>query len=272
MAAASALAEMHANLILVGRNQQVGDSVARRLAKRSPQSMIAFIRADLSKPDDVRELAGVIAKQWAHVDVLINNAGARFRTYHENPEGIELTFATNHLGHFLLTRLLLDHLVKAPAGRIVTVTSGVHFSAPPGVWYMGRDNYDGAIAYAKSKLANLMFAYELARRLERSQVTSNALHPGVVATNFERNNGLMVWLRYLVGHARKRRLVSPKKGAETVVFLAASQDVAGVTGKYFVRKQQVESSPESHDRAEARRLWELSNRLTGLTTDVGEGL
>jgi NAD(P)-dependent dehydrogenase (short-subunit alcohol dehydrogenase family) len=238
--------------------------LVRRLRRRS-KSTVEFVRADLSRHDDVRSLAAAITRRYEHVDVLINNAGARINTYHETSDGVELTFAANHLGHFLLTSLLLEPLMKAPAARVVTLTSGVHSSAnAERGWYFGRDGYDGALAYANSKLANLLFAYELARRLSHTRVTSNAINPGIVATNFDRNNGLRPWLGFLVGHFLKRRLVSARTGAETVIYLAASEQVAGVTEKYFVRNREVQSAPASYDREQARRLWDLSARLTGL--------
>jgi NAD(P)-dependent dehydrogenase (short-subunit alcohol dehydrogenase family) len=266
-AVASTLVSMGANVVLVGRNERTGHATARALKRKAPGSTIEFIRADLSRQGDVRDLAGAIGRRLVCVDVLINNAGARTYQYHENAEGIETTFAANHLGHFLLTGLLIDKLSRAESARVVTVTSGLHANAnvDDDIWYLGRNNYDGSAAYAKSKLANLMFAYELARRLAYTPITSNAMNPGVVATNFERNNGLRTWLGFLVGHGLKRRLVSARTAAETIVFLTASAAVAGVTGKYFFRNREVESSSASYDIEAGRRLWDLSVRLTGLT-------
>jgi len=263
---AYALVDLRCHLILVGRNERAGNRLARRLRRRSPGSKITFIRTDLSRGNEVRELAAAITCHCQHVDVLINNAGARNYEYQENTDGIESTFATNHLGHFLLTCLLLDALKNAAFARVITVSSGLHFSASAGGdWYLGRGNYDGGVAYAKSKLANVMFAYELARRLQHTRITSNVLDPGVVATNFERNNGVRRWLGFLVGHGLKRRLVSARTAAEAVAFLAASEKVIGVTGKYFIHNREVESSAASYDTEAARRLWDLSAQLTGLT-------
>jgi NAD(P)-dependent dehydrogenase (short-subunit alcohol dehydrogenase family) len=251
--------------VLVGRNQRVGQDLVVRLRRQSPDSRFEFVRTDLSQQSEVRSLANTIALLFDRVDVLINNAGARNDWYNETVDGIESTFAANHLGHFLLTHLLLERLVQAPAARVITVGSNAHlYTSAHGEWYMGRANYDRRVAYAKSKLANIMFAYELARRLQHTRVTSNAADPGLVATNFARNNGLEAWLRHLVSHALRRQLISPRKGAETLVYLAASRDVAGITGKYFYCKREVESSPDSRDREEARHLWELSLRLTGI--------
>ena len=259
---ACALADEGFRLVLVGRNEQAGRRLERRLRRRSPRSNVDFVRTDLSRREDVRALAAVITSRYDHIDVLINNAGARNYEYRENDDGIEVTFAANHLGHFLLTCLLIDALKKAPSARVITVSSGLHASVnAEGDWCLDRDHFDGAHAYAKSKLANLMFAYELARRLRHTCVTSNAVNPGIVATNFERNNGLRRWLGFLVGHGLKRRLASAQTGARTVVFLAVSDVVAGVTGQYFVDDRRAESSAASHDVEAARRLWDLSVQL-----------
>ncbi len=267
--AAHGLAALNANLVLVGRNEHAGQDVVRRLLRRSPRSRVEFIRTDLSRQSDVRVLAAMITERCERVDILINNAGARIDNYHETDDGIELTFATNHLGHFLLTGLLLERLLQAPSGRVITVSSGSHSGVSARErWYLDRANYDRRVAYAKSKLANIMFAYELAERLRKTRVTSNAVDPGGVATNFARNNGLVPWIRHLAAHALRRELVSPRRGAETLVYLAAAEEVAGVTGKFFCHRQQVESSATSHDREEARRLWDLSVQLTDVQKHV----
>jgi NAD(P)-dependent dehydrogenase (short-subunit alcohol dehydrogenase family) len=263
--AAEALADAGADLILVGRNERAGQRIVARLRKRVPSATFAFVQTDLSRPGDVRLLATRIRGQYEHVDILINNAGARFDQYRETCEGVELTFATNHLGHFLLTCLLADQLVGAPQARVITVSSGSHFNADgSGEWSLQRAGYDRRLSYAKSKLANIMFAYELAERLKDTRVTSNALEPGGVASNFARNNGLGSWIRHLVGHSLQRDLVTPRKGAETIVYLATSREVAATTGMYFRRKHAVASSSVSHDREQAGRLWKLSLELTGV--------
>jgi NAD(P)-dependent dehydrogenase (short-subunit alcohol dehydrogenase family) len=267
--AAQALAALNVELILVGRNEHAGRGLVRRLCGRSPRARFEFIRTDLSRQRDVRMLAARITQNYERVDVLMNNAGARFDDYHETSDGIELTFATNHLGHFLLTRLLWEQLVRAPAARIITVSSSSHIGASAhGEWYLKRANYDRRVAYAKSKLANIMFAYELAERLKNTQVTSNAVDPGGVATNFARNNGVVSWLRHIVAHAIRRELVLSRKGAEPLVYHAVSEEVAGVTGKYFHRNHEVESSAASRDREASRRLWDLSVELTEVKKDL----
>jgi NAD(P)-dependent dehydrogenase (short-subunit alcohol dehydrogenase family) len=261
--AARALAAMNADLILVGRNERAGNHVLRRLRENASGARAEFMRADLSCQRDVRVLADRITENHERIDVLINNAGARFDTYQESVDGIELTFATNHLGHFLLTRLLLEPLSSAPAARVITVSSSAHASAvADGVLLLGRANYDRRLAYANSKLANIMFAYELSERLRDTRVTSNAVDPGFVLTNFARNNGVVSWLKHIVAHALRRELVSRRKGAEGLIYLAAAEDVQGVTGKYFRRGREVASSPAAHDRTVAKSLWDLSERLT----------
>jgi NAD(P)-dependent dehydrogenase (short-subunit alcohol dehydrogenase family) len=207
------------------------------------------------------------------IDVLINNAGARFDTFRKSADGIELTFATNYLGHFLLTALLLEHLIRAENGRVITVGSGAHGGiSAQGEWCLGPQNYDRKLAYGKSKLADIVFAYELARRLSYTRVVSNAVDPGGVATNLGRNNGLISWCRHLGYYIMKRQLISARRGAETVVFLATDPSTAGVTGKYFYEKHTVESSPASRDREAADRLWSLSLKLTNLEDFGGAAL
>jgi len=269
-AAAHMLAAPDETLILVGRNERAGGKISRQLRSRNPRAIIEYIRADLSVRSDVVSLATTIRKSHDHVDVLINNAGARIDDYRENGDGIELTFATNHLGHFLLTNLLLKHLLRAPSARIITVGSGSHFGASAqGDWVLNRANYDRRVAYGNSKLANIMFSYELAERLRNTRATSNAVDPGGVASHFASNNGWISWLRHLVAHGIKRQLVLPRKGAETLVYLARSSEVEGVTGKYFFRNRETQSSTASHDRQEGRRLWDLSIELSGLTRHAG---
>jgi NAD(P)-dependent dehydrogenase (short-subunit alcohol dehydrogenase family) len=260
---ALALGALGANLVLVGRNERAGGSILDRLRRMTRSATFDFIAADLSEQVEVRALAARIASSHRPVDILINNAGARLDAYRETSDGLEQTFAANHLGHFLLTCLLFPRLT--PRGRIITVASAAHVGATGhGGWQMSRANYNRRLAYAQSKLANIMFAYELARRINGLGITSNAVDPGLVATNFARNNGLVPWLKHLVSHAIKRELVLPRTGAATVVYLAASTQIAGVTGKYFYRNHEVRSSEASYDVEQATGLWNLSADLTGL--------
>jgi NAD(P)-dependent dehydrogenase (short-subunit alcohol dehydrogenase family) len=261
-AATIALAEMGISLILVGRNESRAQAVLRQIRERIGNSNVEFIRADLSSQSEIRDLAKNVAGRYEKIDILVNNAGARFSGYQESVDGIELTFATNHLGAFLLTSLLLEPLKKSAGARIITVSSGAHHGASNEFktnWQPG--SYDRKVAYGQSKLANVMITYELARRLAGTRVTANAVDPGDVATNLGRNNGLLAWVRHLAYYARKGELLSPKQGADTIVYLASSPEVEGVTGKLFFKRKPVRSSEASYDEEAARDLWELSERL-----------
>ena len=271
-ASAVQLGRLGADLILTGRDERRGVELIRRLQRDHACGNAHFMRTDLSVQREVRELAAAIRSHCARVDVLINNAGARFDTFRLSTDNIELTFATNHLSHFLLTLLLLDKLQAAESARVITVSSGAHGSARGDFErYFRAENYDRKAAYGSSKLANLMFAYELARRLRGTKITSNAVDPGGVATNLGRNNGIMSWIRHIGYHALKRELLSPRKGAETIVFLASSPAVEGVSGKYFFRKREIPSSRISQDAEAAKRFWESSLDMTGLDDPMGPG-
>ena len=264
-ATARRLAALGANLVIVGRNARAGREVVRDLQRLVPAAEVAFVQADLSNLNDVRRLAADIGDTFSRLHVLINNAGARFDTYRMTPDGIELTFATNHLGHFLLTCLLYDSLVRAGGARVITVASGSHHGANTADgWFPSREKYDRRLAYGNSKLANVLFGYELARRVSGTTVTSNIADPGGVATNFARNNGVVAWVRHLMAHTLSRDLISPHKGAEGIVYLATSEEVNGVNGKYFHRGRVVESSPYSRNPEAARQLWELSIEVSGV--------
>jgi NAD(P)-dependent dehydrogenase (short-subunit alcohol dehydrogenase family) len=259
-----------AKLVLLGRNAKKGHRLADRILRCSGHgTQVDFYQADLSSLSEVQTLAQQLNERFPVIDVLINNAGARFDTFHQTPEGIERTFATNHLGHFLLTALILDRLLRAPSGRVITVGSGAHLGihgTPE--WLRTESTYDRKLAYGTSKLANVMFAYELARRLSGTTVTSNAVDPGSVATNLARNNGVVPWLRHLVHCILSGRL-TPRYAAQGVVYLAFSEEVSGVTGLYFSECKQASSSKLSHDAFLAGQLWSLSVRLTKLDESLG---
>jgi NAD(P)-dependent dehydrogenase (short-subunit alcohol dehydrogenase family) len=222
-----------------------------------------LLLADLSAQAAIRELAGQILQRCPRIDVLINNAGAVFASRSTTVDGLETTFATNHLAYFLLTNLLLERLKASAPTRIVNVSSRAHTSAGgiPFDDLQAEHGYSGWRRYAESKLANILFTRELARRLEGTHVTVNALHPGVVATGF--GQGGSFWLRLGLTIGRPF-LLSPEQGAETVIYLATAPAVATVTGKYFAKCAEATPSPVAHDNALARRLWEVSAKLTGL--------
>ena len=263
---------MGASLVMVGRNADCGVRIRRELQTRFPSAQMDFCRTDLSSLAEVRELAAGITARHGHVDVLINNAGARYDRYHESRDGFELTFATNHLGHFLLTCLLWDCLAASPAARIITVSSSAHAAArTDGVWLPREQEYDGRQAYAKSKLANILFAFELARRMASTGGTSNAVHPGGVATNFARNNGLLSWLKHLVAHGMKGELVSPTMGAKTILYLATDSEVAGISGRYYFQRRTVDPAPAVLDPTLAAALWNSSLQWTKVDKSIGMG-
>jgi len=269
-ATALQLGRMGANLLLVGRNEKAGRSVVAQIAKRPGSGSVEFLRADISSLADVHRVAEELRSRCPAIDVLVNNAGARFSNYQTSADGIELTFATNHLGHFLLTALLLDRLLAAPGARVITVGSGAHGNSLGYNWSSQPSNYDRKAAYGKSKLANIMFAYELARRLRGTAVTSNAVDPGGVATKLGLNNGVIPWIRHIVFYGLKRELQSPMRAAETIVYLASSPQVAAVTGNYFHKLHEIRSSQFSCDVEAAGRLWEHSVRLSRLDAGMGD--
>ena len=260
--AALALARQGATVVVVGRNAAKAAATVQHIQQRTGNLKVDYLLADLSSQSEVRRLADQFKDRYQGLDVLVNNAGALMVSRRLSVDGIETTFALNHLSYFLLTNLLLDVLKAASPSRIVNVSSDSHQRA--GLDFrdlQGERAYGGFRAYGRSKLANLLFTYELARRLEGTGVTVNGLHPGLVATNFLGNNGpagriLNLFVR-LVGR-------SVKDGAKTIIHLASSPDVEGVTGKYFVDQTEVPSSPASYDGEAATRLWRASEELTGL--------
>ncbi|WP_455388042.1 SDR family NAD(P)-dependent oxidoreductase [Petrachloros mirabilis] len=259
------------SLVLVGRNERAGVTLARTINSDASRSHAEFFRADLSCLFEVRNLGSQLRHRYEWIDVLINNAGARFTHFEETAEGLETTFATNHLGHFLLTALLLDRLLEAPAARIITVGSSAHFGVNGGPsWMLSRTQYDRKLAYGTSKLANIVFAHELARRLSGTKVTSNAADPGGVATNLGRNNGLIAWFRHLTYYALKRQLITARRAAGHIAYLAMAEELEGVTGQYFFESKPVPSSTASQDPGLARELWSLSIKLTGIDSTLGQ--
>jgi NAD(P)-dependent dehydrogenase (short-subunit alcohol dehydrogenase family) len=267
-AAALSIAKEDANLVLVGRNKKRGAKIVRSLIERVPNVRPRFIDADLSRQREVRRLGRIIEKEFDHVDLLINNAGARFDRYGATEDGIERTFATNHLGHFLLSCLLIRHLALAPSARVITVTSQAHFAATEdGCWSYRENNYDRRQAYAKSKLANVLFAFELARRLEETNIASCAVDPGIAATRFALNNGPIAWARHAISHWIKGTLVSPKVAANSIVRPAIFAEPGTLGGKLFHNGQVIEASQAACSRTLAQNLWNESARLSGANLD-----
>jgi NAD(P)-dependent dehydrogenase (short-subunit alcohol dehydrogenase family) len=263
---ARSLAGMGARVVMVSRDQARG-AAARDDIRRTTGRDVEWVLADLSSQASIRDLAARILEMCPRIDVLVNNAGALYTSRQTTVDGFERTFATNHLNYFLLTHLLLDRIKDSAPARIVNVSSRAHmngaidFEDP----HFERRRYNIGGAYSQSKLANVLFTYELARRLEGTGVTVNCLHPGVVRTGFAKNNGGL--LGTIVKHGMRVAsmfFMDAAKGAQTSVFLAASPEVEGVTGRYFVRCKDTPSSERSYDIDAARRLWELSENLCGL--------
>ena len=264
-AAALNLADLGASLILLSRNEKKGEKICNQIKKMNNNVQVKFYRVDISSMKEVRNVSKRIKSDYEHIDVIINNAGARFDNYLKNDEGIELTFATNHLGHFLLTLSLIEMFKNSAQGRIINVSSPAHSRGTEDLDdIVAPANYDRRLAYGRSKLANLYFTYELSLRLKNTNVTVNAVDPGGVATNFSRNNGLYAWMKHYLSYILQLKLISPQKAAETIVYLASSDVVSETTGKYFFEKKEINSSPASYSKDTALKLWEISKKLTGL--------
>ncbi|MGD8405627.1 MAG: SDR family oxidoreductase [Anaerolineales bacterium] len=263
-ATAKALAEKGATVIVVGRDEERCQNTVARIQHETRNFHVSYLLADLSIQTQVRQLAEKFKARYKRLDVLVNNAGAIFLRRQLSADGLEMNFALNHLAYFLLTNLLLDTLKASAPTRIVNVASRSHRGQ-----HLDLDNlelkhgYNPMCAYGRSKLCNLYFNYELARRIDGTGVTVNAMHPGLVHTNMAANNGWLVRLFLPLIH---RNSLTPEQGASTAVYLASSPDVEGVTGKYFVRKREVESDPASHNTSAAEKLWQISEKMTGLSS------
>lgn len=269
--AAKQLATMGANVVIAGRNTQKCQSVAEKLKRETENDQIHYLVADLSHQAGVEQLGIDFKARFNRLDVLLNNAGAFYMNRIENQDQIEMTVALNHLGYFVLTHSLLDVLKATPNARIINVASDAHSGARlnPDDFEM-KSSFSGWTQYSNSKLMNILFTYELAKRLKGTNVTANCLHPGFVASDFGDNNGKgkgifgdainVVW-RLI----KKMAAVSVEKGAENQVYLASSPDVEGVSGQYFVKKKAIPSSNASYDTALSDALWAWSEVKTGIS-------
>ncbi len=254
------LAKMGFTLGLVGRNAKKISATESEIKATADNENITFFNADLSSMDQVRQLALEIQAKYNRIDVLLNNAGAYFTDYGKTDEGFENTFALNHLSYFLFTDLLLDTIKVSPQSRIVNVASNAHLNTNLDFENLqGFNGYKGWPAYCKSKLCNVMFTYELARRLEGSGTTANCLHPGFVHTNFGKNNKTSV--RMSLTAAKALGAINVKKGAQTSIYLASSAEVDGVSGQYFSKCRPKTSSPQSQVLVDQQRLWSITEQL-----------
>ncbi|MBT97732.1 MAG: short-chain dehydrogenase [Dehalococcoidia bacterium] len=260
------LAHMSANVIIVGRNPAKCAVTAIDIREETGNPHVGFLVADLSSQEQIRDLVKSFKERHQKLDVLVNNAGALHFGREKSVDGIEKTFALNHLAYFMLTNLLLDVMVDTASARIVNVASSAHKVGRLNVQDAHSPNrYFGWRAYSRSKLCNVLFTYELARRLKGTSVTANALDPGLVATNFLTNNGLMGSLgNFLLGV----RGISVEEGARTSVYTASSPDMEGLSGKYMVKKRSVRSSKRSYDEDLQTALWKVSSKLTGVEFEV----
>jgi len=266
-ATATALAGMGATLVMVSRGGGECPNVAEEIRKSTGNDRVEFMPCDLSSLQSLRDFTIAFRSRHNLLNILINNAGGVYKPRRESVDGFEMTFAVNHLAGFLLTNLLMPELKAGAPSRIINVSSGAQA--------MGEIDFDDLQttkkaykpfgAYAQSKLANVLFAYELARRLDGTGVTANALHPGTVRTGFgDTTEGVMKFLLQAI----RPFLLTPEQGAATSIYLASSLDVEKVSGKYFVNKKPTKSAPRTYDVDLARRLWEVSEELTGLKTEA----
>ena len=256
------LAHMSANVIIVGRNPAKCADTVVGIREATGNLAVEFLVADLSSQQQIWQLAMDFQKRHTRLDVLVNNAGALYFGREKSVDGIEKTFALNHLGYFMLTNLLLDVMIDSAPARIVNVASSAHKLGRLNVEDAHSPNrYFGWRAYSRSKLCNVLFTYELARRLKGTNVTVNALDPGLVATNFLTNNG---FLGRFGNFLLRVQGISAEDGARTSVYTASSPDMEGLSGKYVVKNRWVRSSKQSYDEVQQAALWEVSVNLTGV--------
>jgi NAD(P)-dependent dehydrogenase (short-subunit alcohol dehydrogenase family) len=262
-ATALGLARLDASLVLVVRNGAKGREAAREITAKTGNSSIVLISGDLLLQRKVRKVVAEFLSSHSRLDVLINNAGSNFPTYEETEEGIERTMAVNYFAPFLLTNLLLGVMKKSNPSRIVNVSSAGHFGGDlrlDNLTHDRRMGTGGLGAYSRSKLALVLFTYELSRRLSGKQVVANCLHPGAVRTNIWRHSGAFAPFAILASLFMK----GPEAGARTSIYLASSPEVEGVTGKYFEDCKAKKSAERSYDESLASRLWDMSMEATHL--------
>jgi retinol dehydrogenase-14 len=261
-ATARGLAAMGAHVAITGRDRDRTEDAARGIRAASGGPVEVFV-SDLSDQSQVRAMAAAMLERLPQIDVLVNNVGGFWNTRHVTADGLERTFALNHLAPFLLSNLLLDRLRERPAARVVTVSSNAQRTGRIDFDDLqGEQSYSGARAYSQSKLANVLFTYELASKLQGTSVTANALHPGLVRTSFGAEDPAGVQ-RFLVPLMRPF-MKSPNQGAATSIHLASDPGLAGVSGRFFADSKEKRSAGPSYDRAAAVRLWKLSADLVHL--------
>jgi len=260
-AAAAALAAMGAEVVVTGRDRERGEAAVEEIRRDSGNERVSLVLADLSVQAEVRGLAEEFRERHDRLDVLVNNAGLVQSRRVETPDGLELTLAVNHLAPFLLTDLLLDLLKKSAPSRVITVSSEARRRASIDFDDLQSERrYRGFPVYGMTKMANILFTYELAERLEGTGVVANCLHPGAVSTNFAQNNRGPIALLFRLFKPFMR---SPEQGADTLVYLASSPEAGELNGKYLTDRKEV-SPAEPRDETSQKRLWEVSEELTYL--------
>jgi NAD(P)-dependent dehydrogenase (short-subunit alcohol dehydrogenase family) len=258
--AALELARQGARIVFVARNPLKADAMLARLAIANDKAKHAAYLGELSRLSEMKRVAGEIAAKEGTIDVLINNAGAIFAKRETTADGLEMTFATNHLAYFVVTDLLLANMAKD--GRIVSTASNAH-KAGKIDWddLQSQKSYSSFRVYGTSKLENILFTRELARRIAGTGVTANCLHPGFVASSFGDNNGGL--LGFVIGFAKKIAAISPEEGAKTIIYLASSPDVAGQSGGYYYKSKLDTPTADGRNDEYAKRLWDVTAKIAG---------
>jgi len=264
-ATALGLANMGANVVMVCRDAKKGETALSEIKQKSSNNSVGLLIADLSSQEAIRRLATEYESKYQRLHMLINNAGVYYTKHHVTVDGLEAMFAVNYLARFLLTNLLLDIIKRSAPARIINVAGAYHAKGKINFDDLqGEKDFDGQRANHQSKLADVLFTYELAHRLEGTEVTVNCLHPGMVATDLiDKDRDFPRFFKYLYKLSRLL-MKSPAKGAETSIYLASSPEVKDISGRYFANKKIAPSSPESRDVQLAKRLWEVSEKLARL--------
>jgi NAD(P)-dependent dehydrogenase (short-subunit alcohol dehydrogenase family) len=258
------LARQGARVVITARDRAKADRAIADVTASTGNAAVGSLLVDFSSMESMRQASGELHGRVDRIDVLVNNAGAIYSERQLSRDGLELTFATNHIGYFLFTQLHLDLLQKSSAARVVSVSSDAHKAAVNGVAFDDLERkrgYSGFGVYGESKLMNILFTRELSRRLAGTRVTANCLHPGVIASGFGTNNGGL--LGFATRHLSPLFLTTPQKGAATTIYLASSPEIAGTSGQYFAKCRVAKTTKHAVDDAAAKRLWEISEQLTG---------
>jgi len=266
-ATATQLAKTGATVVILCRNKERGEKALIDIKTESGNNAIDLFICNLGNMASIRKFVKEFKVKYTKLNVLINNAGVILPSRHETSDGYELQFGVNHLGSFLLTNLLLDTIINSAPARIINVSSGAHKVGKIHFEDVNlKENYNLIKAYSQSKLWNILFSYELAERLKGSKVTVNCLHPGAVATEMgiNRKTGFGATITRMV----KPFFQTPLEGASTAIYLATSEEVSGITGKYFYKKKPIKSSKLSYNKEISKKLWKLSEKLVDLNSDT----